>query len=186
MTNQDLDALAGDYVLGTLSGEERQALEAQMKHDAGLRDRVEDWERRLAPAVVALAEPVEPPPGLLARIEAVIDARQEINFGGVTVRAHEGEWIPLARGSEVKILLVDKVKRERSFLLRLAPGGHVPAHDHPTTEECMVLSGDMVIGDTVFYPGDFHAAVAGVKHPPLTSRNGGVIFIRGPIYEGYP
>ena len=48
----------------------------------------------------------------------------------------------------------------------------------------MVLSGDMVIGDTVFYPGDFHAATAGVKHPPLTSLNGGVIFIRGPIYDG--
>lgn len=186
MTEQDLDALAGEYVLGTLGGQERQALEAQMKRDAGLRDRVEAWERRLAPAVLAAAASVEPPPGLLAKIEGVIDARQQIDFGGVTVRAGEGEWVPLARGSEIKILLVDMVKRERSFLLRLAPGGHVPAHDHPTTEECMVLTGDMVIGDTVFYPGDFHAATAGVKHPPLTSRNGGVIFIRGPVYEGYP
>lgn len=186
MTGQDLDALAGEYVLGTLEGEERQALEVQMKHDAGLRDRVEAWERRLGPAVLAAAAPIEPPPGLLAKIEGAIDARQQIDFGGVTVRANEGEWVSLARGSEIKILLVDTAKRERSFLLRLAPGGHVPAHDHPTTEECMVLSGDMVIGDTVFYPGDFHAATAGVKHPPLTSRNGGVIFIRGPIYDGYP
>lgn len=186
MTEQELDALAGDYVLGTLSGEERQSLESQMRRDASLRERVETWERRLAPAILAAAEPVEPSPDLLARIEGVIDARQKIDFGGVTVRANDGEWVPLARGSEVKILLVDTLKRERSFLLRLAPGGHVPAHDHPTTEECMVLSGDMVIGDTIFYPGDFHAAIAGVKHPPLTSRNGGVIFIRGPIYEGYP
>lgn len=116
----------------------------------------------------------------------MIDARQSVDFGGVTVRANEGEWVPLARGSEIKLLLVDKVKRERSFLLRLAPGGYVPPHDHPTTEECVVLSGDMVIGDTVFYPGDFHAAIAGVKHPALTSRDGGVIFIRGPIYDGYP
>lgn len=186
MTEQDLDALAGEYVLGTLTGEERQALEAQIKRDAGLRGRVEAWERRLAPAFIAAAEPVAPSPDLLAKIEGMIDARQRIDFGGVTVRANEGEWVPLARGSEVKILLVDTQRRERSFLLRLAPGGHVPAHDHPTTEECMVLSGDMVIGDTVFYPGDFHAATAGVSHPPLTSRNGGVIFIRGPIYEGYP
>ncbi len=186
MTEQDLDALAGEYVLGTLTGDERRSLEAQIKRDAGLRDRIEAWERRLGPAVLATTEPVEPPPDLLAKIESVIAARQRIDFGGVTIRANEGEWVPLARGSEVKILLVDAVRRERSFLLRLAPGGHVPAHDHPTTEECMVLSGDMVIGDTVFYPGDFHAATAGVSHPPLTSRNGGVIFIRGPIYEGYP
>jgi anti-sigma factor ChrR (cupin superfamily) len=186
MTEQDLDALAGEYVLGTLAGDERQALEGEMKRDAALRDRVEAWERRLGPAVLAAAQSAEPPAGLLDRIQGVIDARQQVNFGGITVRAGEGAWVPLARGSEVKILLVDKVKRERSFLLRLAPGGHVPAHDHPTTEECMVLSGDMVIGDTVFYPGDFHAAIAGVRHPPLTSRNGGVIFIRGPIYDGYP
>ena len=186
MTEQDLDALAGEYFLGTLSGDERQTLEADMKRDAGLRDRVEAWERRLGPAVLAATQSVEPPPGLLDKILGVIDGRQQVDFGGVTVRANEGEWVPLARGSEVKILLVDKVKRERSFLLRLAPGGHVPGHDHPTTEECMVLSGDMVIGDTVFYPGDFHAALAGVKHPPLTSRNGGVVFIRGPIYDGYP
>lgn len=186
MTDQDLDALAGDYVLGTLAGEEREALEKQMKRDAGLRQRVEAWERRLAPAILAAAQPAEPPQDLFARIEAAIDARQEINFGGVTVRAGEGEWIPLARGSEVKILLVDTVRKERSFLLRIHPGGHVPAHDHPTTEECMVLSGDMVIGETIFYPGDFHAAIAGVSHPPLTSRNGGVVFIRGPIYDGYP
>lgn len=186
MTEQDLDALAGEYVLGTLTGEDRRALEARIKRDADLRARVEAWERRLGPAVVAVAEAVEPPADLLAKIERVIDARQLVDFGGVTVRANEGEWVPLARGSEIKLLLVDKAKRERSFLLRLAPGGYVPPHDHPTTEECMVLSGDMVIGDTVFYPGDFHAALAGVKHPELTSRGGGVIFIRGPIYDGYP
>lgn len=186
MTDQDLDALAGEYVLGTLTGEDRQALEARIQRDASLRERVEAWERRLGPAFVAAAEAVAPPADLQAKIERAIDARQRVDFGGVTVRANEGEWVPLARGSEIKLLLVDAVKRERSFLLRLAPGGFVPPHDHPTTEECMVLSGDMVIGDTVFYPGDFHAAIAGVKHPALTSRGGGVIFIRGPIYEGYP
>lgn len=186
MTEEDLDALAGEYVLGTLSGDERQALEARIENDAGLRGRVEAWERRLGAALLAATEPAEPPPGLFAKIGRAIDTRQQVDFGGVTVRVDEGEWLPLARGAEIKILLVDKVKRERSFLLRLAPGGHVPAHDHPTTEECMVLSGDMVIGSTVFYPGDFHAAIAGVKHPALTSRNGGVIFIRGPIYDGYP
>ena len=186
MTEQGLDALAGEYVLGTLTDEDRHALEARIKHDADLRERIEAWERRLGPAIVAAAQAVEPPADLLAKIERTIDTRQRVDFGGVTVRANEGEWVPLARGSQIKLLLVDKVKRERSFLLRLEPGGYVPPHDHPTTEECMVLSGDMVIGDTVFYPGDFHAAIAGVKHPALTSRNGGVIFIRGPIYEGYP
>lgn len=34
MTDQDLDALAGEYVLGTLAGEERQALEARIERDS--------------------------------------------------------------------------------------------------------------------------------------------------------
>src|SRR5215207_9531439 len=107
MTETDLEALVGDYVLGSLSGEERQSLESQIKRDASLRERVEAWERRLAPAIIAAAQPAEPSPDLLSTIEGVIDARQQIDFGGVTVRANEGEWVPLARGSEVKILLVD-------------------------------------------------------------------------------
>ncbi|MFN6952055.1 MAG: anti-sigma factor domain-containing protein [Albidovulum sp.] len=63
------EALAAEYVLGTLPLAERLAVEAMIDSDAGFRALVEDWRDRLAPLNEGYAE-VSPPPGLLDRIEA--------------------------------------------------------------------------------------------------------------------
>ncbi len=65
---EDLDALAGAYVLGTLPIAGRRAVEARLPHEAALREAVEGWEARLHPLVV-LAPAVEPSPALWPRIE---------------------------------------------------------------------------------------------------------------------
>lgn len=70
----DLDALAGEYVLGTLPAEQRHALEQRLEHDAPLRAAVDAWERRLHP-LTALAPPQAPSPQLWARIERSLGAR---------------------------------------------------------------------------------------------------------------
>jgi anti-sigma-K factor RskA len=64
----DLQSLAGEYVLGTLSAAKRREVEARMAGEPALRDAVDGWEQRLHP-LTALAEPVEPSPTLWARIE---------------------------------------------------------------------------------------------------------------------
>ena len=56
----EIDMQAAEYVLGTLSAEERSAFEALMKSDASAQRAVEAWQRRLAPLNVALGE-VAPP-----------------------------------------------------------------------------------------------------------------------------
>lgn len=56
----EIDMQAAEYVLGTLSAEERRTFEAQMKSDASAQRAVEVWQRRLAPLNVALGE-VAPP-----------------------------------------------------------------------------------------------------------------------------
>lgn len=66
------DALAGEYVLGTLDARGARAVERAMAEDPEFRALVEAWEQRLAP-LVALATPEAPPPGLWARIEAALD-----------------------------------------------------------------------------------------------------------------
>lgn len=66
--DDDLQSLAGEYVLGTLSAAKRREVEARMAGEPALRDAVDGWERRLHP-LTALAEPVEPSPTLWARIE---------------------------------------------------------------------------------------------------------------------
>jgi anti-sigma-K factor RskA len=63
------EALAAEYVLGTLPLAERLAVEAMIDSDAGFAALVEGWQNRLAPLNDAYSD-VAPPPALLDRIEA--------------------------------------------------------------------------------------------------------------------
>ncbi|CAH0293130.1 anti-sigma factor domain-containing protein [Roseomonas sp. CECT 9278] len=65
------DAMAGEYVLGTLDAHEAREVAQAMATDAELRALVEAWEARLAPLTV-LALPEAPPPGLWERIERAL------------------------------------------------------------------------------------------------------------------
>jgi anti-sigma-K factor RskA len=56
MTPDEADALAGEYVLGTLTAAERQAFERALARDSALRAVVRSWERRLAPLDDAVPE----------------------------------------------------------------------------------------------------------------------------------
>lgn len=65
------DALAGEYVLGTLDARQAAAVARALPTDQALRDAVAAWEARLAP-LTALTVPEAPPPGLWNRIEAAL------------------------------------------------------------------------------------------------------------------
>lgn len=65
------EALAGEYVLGTLDARTAARVAAALPRDAALRDAVAAWERKLAP-LTALAPPEAPPADLWDRIEASI------------------------------------------------------------------------------------------------------------------
>ncbi|MEO7252929.1 MAG: RNA polymerase subunit sigma-70, partial [Casimicrobium sp.] len=73
----DLQVLAGEYVLGTLSATRREVVEARMKNDAALRTAVEIWEEKLSP-LSALVEPTEPSAALWSRIESSIAATPSV------------------------------------------------------------------------------------------------------------
>jgi anti-sigma-K factor RskA len=66
-------ALAGEYVLGTLSADERKGLEQRLESDERLQQAVAEWEERLHP-LIALAEPQSPSPRLWPRVERTLDA----------------------------------------------------------------------------------------------------------------
>ncbi len=65
----DLDGLAGEYVLGTLSAEERLVAERRLAGDATFRAAVAAWEARLQPLSDSAGERA-PPPGLFGRVMA--------------------------------------------------------------------------------------------------------------------
>jgi len=71
-TDDDRDALAAEYVLGTLAADERAHAEAMMAMDAAFAETVRQWERRLGELNV-MVEAVEPPAELWDTIKANIE-----------------------------------------------------------------------------------------------------------------
>lgn len=80
----DIDGLAAEYVLGTLSREEREAAAARLDRDPGFAEAVAAWERRLGPLSEVVA-PVQPPPGLYNKIRAQIGLASNV----VSLKARE-------------------------------------------------------------------------------------------------
>ncbi|WP_404474272.1 anti-sigma factor [Vreelandella venusta] len=69
----DLHALAGEFVLGTLSMAEREAFEARLANDPELQKAVAAWEERFFP-YTAIVDPVTPSDYLWPRIERSLKA----------------------------------------------------------------------------------------------------------------
>jgi anti-sigma-K factor RskA len=73
MYDDDRDALAAEYVLGTLAADEREQAEALLVIDPGFAEIVRVWERRLGELNV-MVEAVDPPPDLWDKIRSEIDS----------------------------------------------------------------------------------------------------------------
>jgi len=69
----DIEALAAEYVLGTLDLEQRQEAEARMASDAAFAHLVEYWSRRLTP-MSEVVPPVEPSRDVWPAIERALTA----------------------------------------------------------------------------------------------------------------
>src|SRR6202012_6215608 len=74
MYDDDRDAMAAEYVLGTLSMDEREQAEALLVIDPGFAEIVRVWERRLGELNV-MVEAVDPPPDLWDKIRGEIDSQ---------------------------------------------------------------------------------------------------------------
>lgn len=74
ISNDDIDGLAAEYVLGSLPRDERTATAVRMRNDKSLIAAVAAWERRLGP--LSHREPgIEPPPDVLAGLLAGLAQR---------------------------------------------------------------------------------------------------------------
>lgn len=133
----------------------------------------------VAEALAAALAPATPKPermrSLRERVLARVRADEPQRF--LTVRTTDGTWIPIAPKIAVKHLQDDGTMQ--SFLLRLDPGGRLPAHDHRYADElCVVVEGSVRLGDVEVSRGDFHLAFAGSSHGELVSDAGCILFLR--------
>ena len=69
---KELNVLAGEYVLGTLQGQERIDFERRLQTDIQLQDEVDAWHRRLSPMLDSI-EPVTPPEAVWDQISKRIE-----------------------------------------------------------------------------------------------------------------
>jgi quercetin dioxygenase-like cupin family protein len=99
-------------------------------------------------------------------------------FGTSTVRAHEGVWQDFAPGIRIKVLHEDPATNTRSYFVRMAPGSRAPAHIHTQEEHCLVLEGEVTIGEHVMRSGDWHLARPESAHVEFWSKTGCLLFIR--------
>jgi len=104
----------------------------------------------------------------------------------LTIRAKEGEWVEIRPKVKIKPLYLDRHAGSRSFLMQLQPGARWPTHEHTYDEECIVLEGDVRIGDLSVSAGDYHLAPKGVTHGELTSDKGALLFLRAGISDTEP
>ena len=114
-----------------------------------------------------------------AMIRERVLKRVRTSKGLTTIQADEGVWESFS--PKVKIKVLNRGVDTQSYLLRLEPGAVVLPHVHGQDEECMVLEGEVRIGDLVVKAGAYHLAPRGVSHEPISSENGALLFLRGSI-----
>ncbi|MEE9453617.1 MAG: cupin domain-containing protein [Paracoccaceae bacterium] len=97
-----------------------------------------------------------------------------------TIQPDAGVWECITPGVERKIVHQDPSRRTLSYFLRLRTGAVLPEHDHPGDEHCVVLTGTLQIGDTVFAAGSYQFAAQGMPHPIVTAQSPALVFIHTP------
>jgi anti-sigma factor ChrR (cupin superfamily) len=161
-----------DIVVGGRDPDARRALVGDLPHAPQLAEVAAALEEALAPMAEA-GDDVQPPADLFARIEATLDAEAALDRYARNVRLDAPGWDEIVPG-----VLIRRLWDTYTFLARLEPGRAFPPHDHPWTEHCLVLRGDMVVDGVVFGPGDYHAPAKGSRHGDLRTEHGLLLLVQ--------
>lgn len=141
-------------------------------------DRKPPLDAAIIEVLAGLTPPLAPSPESAARMREQLFQRVHAPAADyLFVHSHEGEWVRLLRGVDLKLLREDGGMR--SYLVRMAPGSRIPPHEHPLEEESLVLEGEVTVNGVLCRPGDYHFAPGGKPHDWVTSETGCLMFIRG-------
>jgi anti-sigma factor ChrR (cupin superfamily) len=98
--------------------------------------------------------------------------------GTFTIRAADMQWRDVGPGVKVKVLRKDADRNDQTVLIRMQPGSVVLGHRHTQEEECLILEGEIFIGEHRLSAGDMHVARPGVVHAPIRAPRGALLMIR--------
>ncbi len=102
-----------------------------------------------------------------------------------TIRGDDVEWRAVWPNVWAKMLRFDPANNIQTLVIRIKPGGVVPAHAHTKEEECLVLEGEAFIGSHRICEGDLHIAHPGAAHGDITTATGATIMVRSEIPPEY-
>jgi quercetin dioxygenase-like cupin family protein len=137
-----------------------------------------DTIENLAPGLT----PIDPPAEVQVRLRERIMQRAAEDtmaqpYANITVHSSAVGWVDVAPLISVKTLF--ESADGKGVLFRFEPGARLPAHGHDTDEECIVLEGELRIGDDMIVrAGDFHLARKGIPHGEMTAPLGALFYIR--------
>jgi hypothetical protein len=132
----------------------------------------EGAELTLEPGALALVMVDEPGSAPSAREVLVIDTHE--------LRFDDPRTPGVPPGLVIKLLHVDEDRGDWTWLASTTPGWQEDrAEVHPTVEEALVLRGDVLLGGRgEMGPGDYFWRPPDVRHGPMFTRKGHVIFFR--------
>lgn len=188
------------YAAGALAEEESRAFESHL--DAGCPECQTEFDQ-LGPVVTALVgvlEPITPSPRVRAALLEWVAADAKVSplrrqvakttsLGEkhqalILRRAAEAAWetsdVP---GVSLRVLFTDSDKNQFTAMVRMAPGSSYPRHVHSGPEECLVLEGDLHVGETVLGPGDYQRAPEGSRHGVQSTEKGCLLLITSSLSD---
>jgi quercetin dioxygenase-like cupin family protein len=191
--------LAALYTAGALAPAELARFEAHLASGCAA---CEVELARLGPALAALvvaADPIAPDPrtkdALLRRIEAAsscsplresFQAGVEASDAIVINRAADAVWKDSdIEGIRIRLLHVDPARNQFTALVRMEPGRSYPRHLHNGPEECLVLEGELVVGELLLRAGDYQRMPAGSRHGIQRTERGCLLLITSSLTDEF-
>ena len=96
-----------------------------------------------------------------------------------TSRECDAVWDDFGPG--IKRRLVWQQGSEGCYLARAEAGAFVPAHGHHVDEECLMLGGELFLGDILLREGEFQLAPAGMEHGLVQAASDTLLYVRGDL-----
>ncbi len=180
MTTSNSDLLnqqAAQYVAGSMTACELAEWELLLTTDGSPESlATTELEGALLELTAGIAS-VEPP----AQLKAGILERIATPKGFVFRFADNASFRPTpVAGITYQLLSRDHEHNRVTCLLRLAPGARLPAHTHPGVEECVVLEGTIIVGQTRMRAGDYQRAEADSEHLEQWTDTGALVYLSSP------
>jgi anti-sigma factor ChrR (cupin superfamily) len=165
MNDTDLYQLAALDAAGALDADARRDYERRLVHATPeVRAAIAEMYDGAAALVASLPGGDTPAP----RVRARVMSATVLPGAFVSVRASEGEWVPLGMpGITARTLHVDTERHAAMLHVRVAAGVVYPGHHHSGPETSYVLSGEVIIQGQRLRAGDFHHANAGSDHDAI-------------------